>query len=436
MKFSIAALLVALPLLTQVAAGAVEIRQNQRFGGGRGGGKGGGATTAAAGGGKGGNNAAATSTSAAAAATDTAAAAAAQDAAIAAEIAAAKPATLDSKDPQTSLVLNPKVISTGFEQDGQAVPTPGQVASQTSSNNFINHCVLFPQLPLTNGKQITTGSCNTAPIGVIPGVNALPSAKFQNPPNGGNIPTANTAFNVVLNVKNLKLGNFANAKNNYFAAPQQVGNDGLIIGHTHVVIELLSSLDQTTPTDATKFAFFKGVNDAGTGTQVTVPVTAGLAAGPYRMCTINTSTNHVPVIGPIAQHGSFDDCSYFTVGGGGNGGNGGNGNNAAAGGGAAATTKAAVGGGAVASTTAAAAATTTAAAAGNGGGKGGKAAAIAAAASAKAAAAGGKGGATGGKGGAATTAAAAAATTTAVRGQGQGQGRGGRNQRRSFSNFL
>ena len=70
-------------------------------------------------------------------------------------------------DPQTSLTLLASVIATGFENDGQNVPVAGQVPSLTSSNNFINFCATVPNLPLMNSTQITTGSCNPAPMGVI-----------------------------------------------------------------------------------------------------------------------------------------------------------------------------------------------------------------------------------------------------------------------------
>ncbi len=60
-------------------------------------------------------------------------------------------------------------------------------------------------------------------------------------------------------VKNLETGNFVNAQTNYYAAPQQLNGQGIIVAHSHVVVEKLSSLDQTTPTDPTVFAFFKYV---------------------------------------------------------------------------------------------------------------------------------------------------------------------------------
>ncbi|THU90742.1 hypothetical protein K435DRAFT_596378, partial [Dendrothele bispora CBS 962.96] len=257
-------------------------------------------------------------------------------------------------DPQTSLTLDPKVIASGFANDGQDQPTEGQVASLTSTNNFINFCLTVPNLPITNGQQIKTGSCNPAPIGVIPSVDNMPSSKFTNPANGGTV-AANQEFTISMAIQRMETGNFVNANENYFAAPQQLNGQGQIIGHTHVVVEQLQDVGQTTPTDPQVFAFFKGVNGAAVNGVVTADVTSGLPAGSYRLCSINAAANHQPVIVPVAQHGSLDDCVYFTATDGGAAAGGNNaGNNAGAGaaaggaGGAAAASTAAAGGAAAA----------------------------------------------------------------------------------------
>ncbi|KAJ3846580.1 hypothetical protein EV368DRAFT_52603, partial [Lentinula lateritia] len=215
-------------------------------------------------------------------------------------------ATENNADAQASLTLDPRVIATGFLNNGQDVQEAGQVASLTSNNNFINYCLTQGDLPITNGLQTTTGSCNPAPIGTIPSVQNMPSAKFANPANGATI-AADTEFIITMNINNLDTGNFVNANENYFAAPQQLSAQGQIIGHTHVVIEALSDLAQTTPTNPQQFAFFKGVNTAAVNGAVTADVTSGVPAGSYRLCSINSSSNHQPVIVPIAQHGSLDD---------------------------------------------------------------------------------------------------------------------------------
>jgi len=304
------------------------------------------------------NNATAASTAASTAAnstaTDAAGGAAANSTATANTGAAA-----NTGDPQTSTTLDPKVIASGFANDGQDVPAAGQVASLTSTNNFINFCLTVPNLAITNGKQITQGSCNPAPMGAIPSTDAMPSSKFTVPKNGDTL-KENTAFTITMAIQNMQTGAFVNAEENYFSAPQQLNAQGQIIGHSHVVVEQLSALDQTTPTDPKKFAFFKGLNAAAANGVLTADVTSGLPAGVYKLSSINTAANHQPVLVPIAQHGSLDDAVYFTITADGNAAAG------AAGAAGAANSTAAAGGAAAASSTdaAAAAASTTAAAGG------------------------------------------------------------------------
>ncbi|KAF8346556.1 hypothetical protein F5887DRAFT_85617 [Amanita rubescens] len=216
-----------------------------------------------------------------------------------------------NSDPQTSLTLDPRVICTGFESNGQAVPAAGQVASLTSSDNFINFC-LTSNLPLTNGSQVSGGSCNPAPMGLIPSVNNMPSAKFVFPPNFGTI-QASTSFTIQMAIQGMETGFFVNAQQNYFSAPQQLNAQGQIQGHSHVVVEALSSLNQTTPTNPQKFTFFKGLNAAAQNGILTALVAGGLPVGVYKVSSINTAANHQPVLVPIAQHGSLDDVVYFSV---------------------------------------------------------------------------------------------------------------------------
>ncbi|RDB29153.1 hypothetical protein Hypma_015100 [Hypsizygus marmoreus] len=215
-------------------------------------------------------------------------------------------------DPQTSLTLDPAVIANGFDNDGQSVPAAGQVASLTSKNNFINFCKTV-SLPLTNGAQVTGGSCNPAPMGVIPSKTNMPSSKFVFPLNGATV-KPDTKFTIQMAVRNLETGNFVNAQQNYFSAPQQLNGQGVIRGHSHVVIELMTSAQQTTPTDPNVFAFFKGLNGKADGSGIlTADVDKGLPAGAYKLSSINSAANHQPVLAPVAQHGSLDDTIYFTV---------------------------------------------------------------------------------------------------------------------------
>ncbi|OSX56712.1 hypothetical protein POSPLADRAFT_1175105 [Postia placenta MAD-698-R-SB12] len=216
---------------------------------------------------------------------------------------------------QSSLTLDSSLIQTGFNQNGQASGDPegaGQVAANTSANNFINFCAEYANLPLTNGTQIKTGSCNAAPMGVIPATTAMPSAKFVFPANLATIP-ANQNFTIQMAIKNLETGNFVNPDTNYFAAPQVINAQGLIVGHSHVVIESIPSLETTEPTDPQTFQFFKGLNDVAVNGILSTTVAGGLPAGTYRMASINAAANHQPVLVAVAQHGTLDDMVYFTV---------------------------------------------------------------------------------------------------------------------------
>jgi hypothetical protein len=210
------------------------------------------------------------------------------------------------------LKLDPRVIAPGFANDGQDVPVAGQIASLTSTNNFINFCLLFPDVPLTNGQQIIGGSCNPAPMGLIPSVENMPSSKFIFPKNFVAI-AENHPFTVQMNIQNMETGFFVNAQTNYFAAPQQLNHVGQIQGHSHVVIERIDSFEQTTPTNPRVFEFFKGLNAAAVQGILTADVTKGLPIGTYRLSSINTATNHQPVVVPVAQHGNLDDAVYFEV---------------------------------------------------------------------------------------------------------------------------
>lgn len=181
----------------------------------------------------------------------------------------------------------------------------------TSTNNFINFCATTKQ-PITDGKQVATGSCNPAPMGIIPSVDNMPSAKFTFPKNFGTV-KANQPFTISMAIKNMEAGFFVNAQANYFAAPQFTNAQGQIQGHSHVVVEQLTSLTQTNPTDPKKFAFFKGLNSPAQNGILTADVTAGLPAGVYKLSSINSAANHQPVLVPIAQHGSLDDAIYVCI---------------------------------------------------------------------------------------------------------------------------
>ena len=151
-------------------------------------------------------------------------------------------------------------------------------------------------------------------MGDIPAKTAMVSSVIIFPETNGKAVASDTTFNISVQMSNLVAGSFTNADATYYAAPQFLSG-GQIVGHTHVTVQDLgNSLNPTTALDPTQFAFFKGINDAGNGKGLLqATVTGGLPAGNYRVCTIASASNHQPVLMPVAQRGTADDCTKFTV---------------------------------------------------------------------------------------------------------------------------
>ncbi|THV47229.1 hypothetical protein BGAL_0326g00080 [Botrytis galanthina] len=215
----------------------------------------------------------------------------------------------------TSLTLAQNAIASGSFSDGltEIGGNEGfEAASATSRNNFINFCA---GETLTNGLQIVTGSCNGIPMGQIPAKNKMMSSIITFPLAGSATIKSDTTFNITVQMSNITPGSFSNADSTYFSAPQQLDSSGVVIGHTHITVQDMgSSLNPTGTLDPTQFAFFKGINDAGNGQGLlSATVNGGLPAGNYRVCTMASSTNHQPAIMPVAQRGTADDCTKFTV---------------------------------------------------------------------------------------------------------------------------
>ncbi|KAL6409390.1 hypothetical protein AUP68_05764 [Ilyonectria robusta] len=154
------------------------------------------------------------------------------------------------------------------------------------------------------------------------------STVFVSPQNGDDV-QENTDFDISVQTSGLSAGTFTNAQTTYYSAPQDLDGGGQIIGHTHVTVQDTgNSLNPTNALDATQFAFFKGINDAGNGQGLlTATVTGGLPAGNYRICSMSSAANHQPVLMPVAQRGAQDDCIRVTVGAGGGNNNANNGQN-------------------------------------------------------------------------------------------------------------
>lgn len=195
--------------------------------------------------------------------------------------------------------LSQNAVQTGSANNGAQGADAGQANSKTDNANFINFC---SGKTLTNGLQQKQGSCNGVVMGEMPAQANMVSTIITSPVPGKE-PAANQDFNVQVKIANMQLGTFTNPDSTYYSAPQQLGTGGDVIGHTHITIQDMGkTLNPATPLDASKFAFFKGINDAGDGKgTLQATVTGGLPAGNYRICTMAGSSNHQPVLMPVAQ---------------------------------------------------------------------------------------------------------------------------------------
>lgn len=113
---------------------------------------------------------------------------------------------------------------------------------------------------------------------------------------------ADQDFTIELQVDNLEAGTFTNPDTAYYTAPQQLNDQGIIIGHVHVTVQDLGGdINSQTPPDPVTFAFFKGINDAGDGNGgLQAEVAGGLPQGAYRICTLTAAANHQPVVMPVS----------------------------------------------------------------------------------------------------------------------------------------
>ncbi|KAH9816772.1 hypothetical protein DFH28DRAFT_189002 [Melampsora americana] len=220
-------------------------------------------------------------------------------------------------DPQQELKLSPQALQAASKSAGKFVGT--QVPSLTSPNNFINFCISAlgksHNTIILNGAQSKNGpACNGIPMGMIPSQDRLPSCKFESPKNLDKLPAGKT-FKVTLTIKNLITGSFTNPDKTFYSAPVQLDPKTLfVVGHTHIVISQVQSLNSNEILDPFKFKFFKGVDDgANKEGKVSVEVKDGLPKGVYRITSISTASNHQPFAAPLAQRGNFDDSIYVTV---------------------------------------------------------------------------------------------------------------------------
>jgi hypothetical protein len=165
-------------------------------------------------------------------------------------------------------------------------------------------------LAIADGTQIPEGYCVSLVIGEVPSVDNMVSALIISPDYNQKV-KQHTSFTVKTKLVNLDTGFFSDPAVDYYQIPQTLKN-GIIQGHSHITIQ---KLDGNMVPDPKKIAFFKGLNGmADKDGILSVEVEKGLPEkGTYRICTMNSSNSHQPVVMPVAARGSQDDCIRIRV---------------------------------------------------------------------------------------------------------------------------
>ncbi|CCA77532.1 hypothetical protein PIIN_11509 [Serendipita indica DSM 11827] len=127
----------------------------------------------------------------------------------------------------------------------------------------------------------------------------FPFAKFFSP------------FTVKFKIRNVKVGVFTNALANYYAALAEENNQGLLIRHSHLVIEPVKSLDETDPKDPlNQVCVFQGIERAAPWRKHTLDyVGQGSLSGSLDVSATILTLNSEPALYPTLI--IFNDVGYF-----------------------------------------------------------------------------------------------------------------------------
>ena len=117
-----------------------------------------------------------------------------------------------------------------------------------------------------------------------------------------------------------------NLNNQFLLAPQSLASNGKIEGFEQLVIQAIGDVNRAPSAFTT--SFFQTLTQASDGNGkttfvVNVPPKQISTTGLHRICTMAASAGGQPVVMPVAQRGSQDDCVRVNItNGGGNPGNG------------------------------------------------------------------------------------------------------------------
>ena len=166
------------------------------------------------------------------------------------------------------------------------------------------------------GKQAIGGGriCSSTPQGLIPDVKKMVSTFITSPPSGSTVNAAQ-GFQVKFQTINFNNGFAVDGLNQYLMAPQTLDpQNGFIQGSLQLVAQHLPSRDQAP--SANSMDFFAIVVEPSDGKKdFTIDITPNSLKqkGTYRICIMAGAASFQPVVMPVAQRGSQDDCIRVKV---------------------------------------------------------------------------------------------------------------------------
>jgi transcription initiation factor TFIID subunit 15 len=122
-------------------------------------------------------------------------------------------------------------------------------------------------------------------MGKIPAVTNMVGAIITNPKVGVQVP-ADTTFNIEVQTKHLSAGFFTNPTTNYYTAPQDLDKNGDIIGHCHVTVQDIGSLQSNQVPDTSSSPSSRASMMPATDRVCSRP--------PSRTASLLASTEYVP----------------------------------------------------------------------------------------------------------------------------------------------
>jgi hypothetical protein len=178
------------------------------------------------------------------------------------------------------------------------VTVPNAVNNTNVQEDLSRFCETTNLPPLVG--QSPQGGCIQQVIqGAVPNVASMVSTLISSPSNGDVI-LPNTQFTIRVESQNLEIAGL----NGFLNQPQVLNANGIIRGSRFVTIQNIGNAQNPTP--AASVVQFMEM----TGNEIKA---SGLSEGDYRICTLTSSISGQPVVMPVAQRGSQDDCIRLSV---------------------------------------------------------------------------------------------------------------------------